>query len=171
MGRMVGPSSAHDAMDNLMERMMGTEATEQMHVALGERSTVCGRGEAPRSFQNMMGAVGMMGLGPLSGNASRSSGFGPMMGGRGQGFGGMMGRYGGSGSDDYSNGLEIAVITMLGVLIALGIGALWLWRRPRRLGRGSALDILNERFAQGELDAEDYERRRRLLEAPDASSG
>ncbi len=170
MGRMVGSSSAHDAMDDLMERMMGTEATEQMHVALGQRSTGCGSGEAPRSFQSMMGAVGMMGLGPLSGKASRSSGIGSMMGGNGRGFGGMMGRSYGSGGDDDTDGVEIAILVMLGVLIALAITALWLWRQQRRRGSGSALDILNERFAHGELDAEDYERRRRMLEGPGANS-
>jgi putative membrane protein len=52
-------------------------------------------------------------------------------------------------------------IAFWGGLILLGVWAVRRFtERPRRSG---ALDILEERFARGEIDAEEFERRRRAL--------
>jgi putative membrane protein len=57
---------------------------------------------------------------------------------------------------------------MMIIFVVLGVALLFLLMRrgsicyPRE---GSAVDILKERFARGEIDQAEYEKRRRLLEA------
>ncbi|MHA1568543.1 MAG: SHOCT domain-containing protein, partial [Alphaproteobacteria bacterium] len=41
--------------------------------------------------------------------------------------------------------------------------ARWLWPGERSGGRSGALEILEERFARGEIDAAEFEERRRAL--------
>lgn len=41
--------------------------------------------------------------------------------------------------------------------------------RPSSLPRRSAIDVLEDRFARGEISAEEFEERRRILEASSAS--
>lgn len=54
------------------------------------------------------------------------------------------------------------------VLVIVGIAALVKWIMSASDKRGSnarrALDILDERYARGEIDQEEYEKRRRDLE-------
>jgi uncharacterized membrane protein len=40
---------------------------------------------------------------------------------------------------------------------------MWMMRGHRRRGGTNSLDILNERFARGEIDQVEYEERRRVL--------
>lgn len=70
-------------------------------------------------------------------------GFGPMM------FGGLMMLV--------FWGAIILLIVLLVRWLALGDGS------PRQPPRPTALDILQERFARGEIDKQEYEERRRLL--------
>jgi uncharacterized membrane protein len=166
MGRMSGSTPAHEAMDSLMERMMGEAATDRMHVALGERYTGCGRGEIPASFGAIAGMMGSMsGRGRPSASQGNGS-LGLMVGGGGGAFGSMMGRRYHGGGDDDSDAVEIVILVLLAMLAAVGIAALWLSRRAHRVPSSSALDILNERLARGELDERDYESRRRAIESP-----
>lgn len=51
----------------------------------------------------------------------------------------------------------VAVVWVIGLLVRSTTGD-----RPRSR---RALDVLDERFAQGELDAEEYEQRRQILQA------
>jgi len=153
MGRMVGSTKAHEQMDALMERMMGVRANQQMHVAMGERFTRCGRGSVPSGFGSMMGAMGMMG--------------GYVAGGTTTGSGGMMGgantsSQGGDGDNDFGTAGWVMVAMMALLLVIAGV-AVWLLRPSRRGSSTSALDILQARYAHGEIDAEDYDRRRRAL--------
>jgi len=60
-------------------------------------------------------------------------------------------------------------MTLWWVLIIVGIVALVKWLMSsgaggRDGGDGRALDILRERYARGEIDQEEYEKRRRDLE-------
>ena len=65
MGQMLAPSgaegagSSHEAMNNMMVRMMGEEGEKQMHLAMGKRNSGCdGVGFMPMmgsGFGNMMG--------------------------------------------------------------------------------------------------------------------
>jgi len=56
-------------------------------------------------------------------------------------------------------------IGSLAILGALAAAAVWGVRRSGRRSRDrSPLEILDERFAQGELDAEEYRSSREILE-------
>lgn len=121
MGRMLGVS--HEAMNNLMTRMMGEAGEKEMHVVMGKRFSGCDSsaafsGEA-RSFMPMMQ---MMSSG-MMGDWSSPTGFKPtknsMMG---NGFGNMMG-YGWGGL-----GLVSWITTLLvWAALVLVIVALWRW--------------------------------------------
>ena len=151
MGRMAGSTAAHEQMDELMRSMMGARSEEQMHVFMGRRFTGCGGSTAPAGFGGMMGVMGMMGGG--LGTAAGGNGFGAMMG-----TGGVE-----DGGDGWSDA-AIVMTVLMGVLLALAAAALLAWR-PWRASppQAAALEVLDARYARGELDAEDYERRRQAL--------
>jgi putative membrane protein len=56
--------------------------------------------------------------------------------------------------------LVVAVLIIVWVVRASGAGWQSGWRRK------SALDILQERFARGEIDRKEYEERKQLLSGP-----
>ncbi len=63
MGQMAGGS--HEAMNNMMVRMMGEEGEKQMHIAMGKRNSGCGTSFIPMmgsGFGNMMGGWGGFGI-------------------------------------------------------------------------------------------------------------
>ena len=161
MGRMVGSTRAHERMDSLMKQMMGQPATDRMHVVMGKRFAGCGQASVPGGFGAMMGVMNMM--------AGAGSGGSGMMGGNYGGTqGAMMGGSGTAGSsDDDHNGFGAAgwlLVGILAALLALAATALWHWRPGRGGGPpGSASRILSERYAKGEIDLEEFERRRRAL--------
>lgn len=149
MGRMAGTTAAHEQMDELIQRMMGARSLERMHVFMGRRFSGCGGGPIPSEFGGMMG---IMGGGVGSGT-------------QGLGFGSMMGSFGANNDQngDGWSGAAIAMTVLMGLLVALAAGALLIWRPWRAAPRGSALELLNARYARGELDGEEYERRRQAL--------
>jgi putative oligomerization/nucleic acid binding protein len=164
MGRMFGSPSQHEAMNQMMSRMMGVRGEESVHEAMGRRFSGCGGGQLPAGFGQMMGAVnamGMMGGGMMGGanRSERSYDGGP---------GSMMGGYGYSSStntndEDFDGPSAAAMVGMMAVLIGAVTLAL-LWLRPRRRPAGSSLDLLQQRFARGELTEDEYRDRKRLLE-------
>jgi uncharacterized membrane protein len=151
MGRMAGSTSAHRSMNDLMARMMGERSEERMHELLGQRFTGCAR-RGTANFGAMMGMMGgMAGTG------------GPgMMGGRsGDGYGSL-----GSSGDDDSDLAAVLMVVLMAALVGLVALALWRWRPgPGRSG-GSPLEALGRRFAAGEIDADEYQRRRQALGGP-----
>lgn len=150
MGRMAGSTAAHEQMNELMRSMMGARSEEQMHVFMGRRFTGCGGRAVPGGFGGMMGVMGMMGGGVRAAD--------------GNGFGVMMGSVGTADSGDGWSDGAIAMTVLMGVLLALAVAALLFWRPWRASPRGSgALELLDQRYARGELDAEDYERRRQAI--------
>ncbi|MFI1996657.1 SHOCT domain-containing protein [Actinoplanes sp. NPDC020271] len=65
-----------------------------------------------------------------------------------------------------SGWLSILLSLLLTAIILVGVVAWW----PSRAERGESADtgaekILDERFARGEIDAEEYEQRRHILHA------
>lgn len=159
MGRMLGSPRAHQSMDELMAQMMGGANEQRMHEAIGERFAGCGNPPLPGGYAGMMGTMGMMG------------GFGPGPDGRGtfspdgpyNGPGSMMGFAsrdgGGRNHNDVPVGWTIAMILVLvggAGATAYAISRLGQGRRdPRRL--------LAQRFARGEIGADEYRRRHDLL--------
>jgi uncharacterized membrane protein len=156
MGRMFGSPAQHEAMNQMMSRMMGARGEESVHEAIGRRFSGCGGGQLPASFGRMMGAVNALGMMGGANHGRRSyGGPGSVMGGYG---------YGSSTStndEDFDGPSALAVVGMMAVLI--GAVALALFLLARRQPSGP-LDTLKRRFAQGELSAEEYQERKRLLE-------
>ena len=65
-----------------------------------------------------------------------------------------------------NNGLALVIMLVVyGALIVLAVWVvLWAIRTaPRRLRPDNALQILNERFARGEIDQQEYETRKAAL--------
>ena len=65
MEQMIGSRAAHAAMNQRMESMMGTAATDRMHQLLGRRYAGCTSGAA--AVPGMMGGGMMGGAGPMAG--------------------------------------------------------------------------------------------------------
>ena len=51
------------------------------------------------------------------------------------------------------------------IIAAVVLGVRWLMERDQKSRRPDALDILKERLARGEIDPEEYEARRKVLES------
>lgn len=80
-------------------------------------------------------------------------------GGWSDGYGHMMG--GGFGALG-----ALMMLLFWGVIIAGAVLAVrWLMERDGKTHRPDALDILKERLARGEIDAEEYQARRKALES------
>ncbi len=78
----------------------------------------------------------------------------------------MMG-YGGPGGWGMGGGWLFMVLLLV-VVVALAVGVLRQFgddRRERRMLGRSARDILDERYARGEIDSDEYRRRRADLES------
>jgi hypothetical protein len=63
LGRMLGSSGAHGAMNRQITVMMGSGGETRAHVFMGQRCAGCATGRAPVAFGAMMGMMGagMMG--------------------------------------------------------------------------------------------------------------
>ena len=164
MGRMVGSARGHESMDALMRSMMGAGTEKRMHVFLGRRFTGCGGGRIPTAFGGMMSVMGMMGGGGTGyGGGSMMN---PANGGSGGRYypGSMMGGTRNSDDHDMSAGAWIAMLAVIVLAAALVVWAIRSQQRGRSHDGQSGLQILQQRYASGEIDREEYEQRRRLIE-------
>ncbi|MEO8687634.1 MAG: SHOCT domain-containing protein [Solirubrobacteraceae bacterium] len=165
MERMLGSSATHDAMNRQMVATMGSGGETQAHVYMGQRFAGCATGRTPAAFGAMMG---MMGAGMMGSTYSGTGSSGMMgSGARGpSGTSGMMGFGYGSptagGSRGWSGAGTVMVILM-GLLIALAIGALAAWRPWRHQAATTPLETLQTRYARGDIDAQEFDRRREAL--------
>lgn len=83
----------------------------------------------------------------------------------------MMGAFGGMGNWGWGPGMGFGWITVLGLIVWGLLGVTRRWRADPE-GRGAtwirpvdrSLAMLNERYAQGEVDTETYRRMRSKLE-------
>lgn len=151
MGLMLG--DAHPAMNQMMTSMMGEEGEEQMHFVMGKRLSGCDTTAAfPSAGRGFMPMMQMMWGGWGSRGGSGWWGSGPMMGGGSWSWGGLIGL-----------GIIGVVLWLLwwGVIIAaVVLLARWILQRFRG---GSALDILKERYARGEISQQEFEEKKRAI--------
>ena len=154
MGQMAGDS--HEAMNNMMIAMLGEEGEEEMHVAMGKRMSDC----EPNATmpQNMMNG-GMMQM---------------MMGG------GMMGNWSNSSAlnNNFTNPMSMMnfgfapfgwiFMILFWALVIAGIVALIKWianqNKTEYRSHKSALDILKERYAKGDINKKEFEEKKKDLE-------
>ena len=153
MGLMAGDS--HEAMDTMMEKMMGEEGEKQMHIAMGKRMSGCeSDAPMPQSITN----GGMM---PMMMNMMMGGG---MMGG---GNNSMVGNFTTNPSGWFGWGFGWIFMILWWVLIIAGIIALikWLTRQSRGTHNHekSSLEILKERYAKGEIDRKKFEEKKKDL--------
>lgn len=109
MGQMTG--SSHEAMNTMMEQMMGKVDEEQMHVVMGKRLSGCDT--SSQIPQNGLGFMPMMWM--MGGGANSMMGFGNVMGWGGFGFVGFL--------------TWVFWIVVLVDLILLGV---WLWKKIKK---------------------------------------
>lgn len=137
MQAMIGDDEAHEVMDNMMGGE-GSESLRSMHMAMGQRYLGCGEGQF--STMGMMGAMMSM----MGGSWRGGDGF--MMGNFYSPWG--MTGLGGIGM------LLIWVIVIVGIVLLVK----WLAGQQSMQSKGtSALDILKERYAKGEINKEEFE--------------
>ena len=133
MGQSIGDTSRHSAMNEMMKSMMGEQGEGQMHIAWGKRGSGCDTSAAFSSKYSI--SMPMMQM--------MNFGFGPF-----GGFGWIF-------------------MILWWVLIIAGIVALIKWLTSQsRSNRGhekSALDVLKERYAKGEIDKKEFEEKKKDL--------
>ncbi len=136
MGKMMGNS--HAAMNQMMVTMMGKEGEKHTHIVMGKRLSGC---DISAAFTSQ--GVGVM----------------PMMQ--------MM--WGGRPLMNFSNGSGVFgwfVMLLWWVLIIVAVVALIKWLINQFNGRTShktALDILKERYAKGEIDKNEFEEKSKKI--------
>ncbi|KKT26083.1 MAG: hypothetical protein UW11_C0021G0008 [Parcubacteria group bacterium GW2011_GWA2_43_9b] len=153
MGQMAGDS--HEAMNNMMIRMMGEEGEEEMHIAMGKRMSGCEPNAAIP--QNMMNS-GMMQM---------------MIGS------GMMGNWSNSLAlnNNFTNPMSMMnfgfapfgwiFMILFWALVIAGIVALIKWiagqNKTESKNNKTALDILKERYAKGDINKKEFEEKKKDL--------
>jgi putative membrane protein len=147
MGQMMGGS--HSAMNQMMVNMMGEEGEKQMHIVMGKRLSRCDTSATfPSQGVRFMPMMQMM-----MGGWSSPFGFNPVNN--------SMMNFG------YGFGL-FGLLFMLSwwVLIIVAVIALLKWLVNQFKGGISsktALDILKERYAKGEIDKKEFEEKKKEL--------
>lgn len=81
----------------------------------------------------------------------------------------MMGHFGEFGW--WGMGFGVIFMVLFWLLIILGIAALIRWLQPQsgrdqRTRDKTSLEIVQERYARGDIDRDEYEQKRRDLESP-----
>ena len=149
MGQMAGDS--HAAMNAMMIQTHGEEGEEQIHIVMGKRLSGCDTSAAfPAGSGGWMPMMNMMwggGSSPFGGNNSTNNmmnfGFGTI-----GGFGWIF-------------------MALWWVLIIAGIVAIIKWLTSQSHGthnhEKSALDVLKERYAKGEIDKKEFEEKKKDL--------
>ena len=144
MGTMMG--DAHASMNAMMTRVHGEDGEEQIHIVMGKRLSGCDTSAAfPAGGVGWMPMMQMMWggwsspLGNQTNNSMMNFGFTPF-----GGFGWIF-------------------MVLWWVLIIAGIVALikWLANQNRGGSSKSALDILKERYARGEIDKKEFDERKK----------
>ncbi len=155
MGQMMGAS--HASMNAMMMQMHGEDGEEQIHIAMGKRLSGCDPNAAlPTQGFGWMPMLQMMGgLGSSSQSFNQPNatympmmwGFGP----GGYGFGGM--------------GSVFMIFWWILIIAVIVLIARWFMGQSHGMGHrnSSALDLLKERYAKGEIDKKEFEEKKKDL--------
>lgn len=153
MGRMMG--NAHSTMDALMTQRLGTDTNRLMHVALGKRLSSCDATAAfPSQGAGFLPMMGMMGdWSSLNNNYQPNS------------FTSMMGNYSWPMMSGYYGGFGWVFMILWWALIIIGIVMLARWasgssRMSGHTRERTALDVLKDRYAKGEIDKKEFEEKK-----------
>lgn len=150
MGQMAG--SSHEAMNQMMQQMMGQNGEEQMHIALGKRSSGC---DTNASFPSGYGLPMMWWM--------MGSAFAPWSFGGTKGGGNPMMGYGGWGGF----GFGWVFMIIFWILIILGVVALVRYLGGTKQSSTdkdkTPLEILKERYAKGEINKKEFEEMKKDL--------
>ena len=142
MGQMMGDS--HKAMNNRLVQMLGEDGEEQMHIVMGKRLSGCDNSAHVPS--NGVGFMPMMW----------------MMGGENL----MMGSFGTNPMGTFGWGFGWIFMILFWGLVILGIVTLvkWIANQGKEQNQSkSALDVLKERYAKGEIDKKEFEEKKKDL--------
>lgn len=158
MGQML--LNKHEAMNKMMENMMGKEWEENMHIVMGKRMSGC---ESNVSFpQGSEGFMGMMQMPHMMNNSGNFNSSNWPMWRHGQ----NMMNWGGFGLGFGIIGVILMILWWVLIIIAIVLLIKWLLGKTREEGKSSplnALSILKERYARGEINKEEYEEKRKEL--------
>lgn len=157
MGQMMG--SSHESMNAILQSRLGATGEEQMHTVMGKRLSGCDPQAAyPAGFQGFMPMMGGNGYGGsmmgYDGSNYYSSNYGNSMM-NGYGYNGSMMGYGGYG-------FPFEILWWILIIVAIVTAVRWFSGGSSRWGK-SALDILKERYAKGEIDKEEFEAKKKDL--------
>lgn len=151
MGQSIGDTSRHIAMNEMMKSMMGEQGEEQMHIAWGKRGSDCDASAAFPSYDSGFMPMMQMMMGGWSSPFGSNNSTNNMMN-----FG--FGSFGGFGW---------IFMILWWVLIIAGIVAIikWITGQSRSIHNHekSALDVLKERYAKGEIDKKEFEEKKKDL--------
>lgn len=153
MGQMTGNS--HAAMNTMMERMMGKEGEEQMHLVMGKRLSGC---QTDAQFpQNGVGFIPMMWMMGGGGNPAPA-----LSGVEGMGYGGWNNMMGGWNGFDLLGWIPMLLFW---IILILGVVALlrYLGRPGQQQDDKTPLKILKERYARGEINKREFEGKKKDL--------
>lgn len=156
MGQMMG--DAHSVMNEMITRMHGEEGEEQIHIIMGKRLSGCDTDAviSPES-RGFMPMMNMMGGGMWSSPSSNKSNWGGSMM-----DGGSLMSYG------FWGPLSAAWFLWHVLWWALAIGLLiwflkWLMRGGKQRGESRALEMLEERYAKGEINKQEFDEKKKDL--------
>lgn len=139
------PGESHEIMHKMMGMEEGTEYHKQFHVNMAQMM-YCGK-------NTMMGSMEMMGnwSNPQTSNLFKSNNM----------MGNMMTNFG------YWGWFGWIFMILFWILIIVGVIALIKWLisqgRSEHKARRSALDVLKERYAKGEIDKKEFEEKKKDL--------
>lgn len=156
MGQMTG--DAHVAMNQMMVSMMGEEGEEQMHAVMGRRLSGCDTTAAyPANgvgFMPMMVMMNMMGGRYYGGgNWSNFMNFSDTNNMMGFGF----------GPSFLFVGWIFAVLWHVLIIVGIVVLIKWLFGKMGGSASSSALNILKERYAKGEISKQEFEEKKKEL--------
>lgn len=146
----------------LMDKMMGGEGSQSLktvHISMGKRYLGCGGEMMNGGMTGMTGMTGMMADGPMgswwqTNKLTNKNNFNSIMGNF---FNSPLGWFG------FGLGWLLMILFWILIIVALLALIRWLWSGGEKPKEGTALEILKERYAKGEISKKEFEEKKRNL--------